>query len=245
MNDNDIQWHGEAAFKPDWSDSSRLVAYTLKKQAPAPGGLYVAFNSGHMPKVVELPHWHGRTWQVRGVVCWCSAHSRRTPALPLSTSPLTLSPPPAPHTHATLRCCFHPPQLVIDTGKLAPFDILMPDEELSPEEVKQAQLAASMWTGANFYHLLPWSTVVLESVPEQEVGGWLAGWRRLCFGVRCSSGFDVVPTSLLLHSAKLTLPLLSSASLCCASGHRAACAQQGRGCTRRRPGSSGWTHGAH
>lgn len=28
-------------------------------------------------------------------------------------------------------------QAVIDTGKLAPFDILMPDEELAPEEVKQ------------------------------------------------------------------------------------------------------------
>lgn len=37
VTDNDIQWHGEAAFKPDWSDSSRLVAYTLKKQAPAGG----------------------------------------------------------------------------------------------------------------------------------------------------------------------------------------------------------------
>jgi hypothetical protein len=34
VNDNDIQWHGEAAFKPDWTDSSRLVAYTLKKAAP-------------------------------------------------------------------------------------------------------------------------------------------------------------------------------------------------------------------
>jgi isoamylase/glycogen operon protein len=34
VNDNDIQWHGEAAFKPDWTDSSRLVAYTLKKHAP-------------------------------------------------------------------------------------------------------------------------------------------------------------------------------------------------------------------
>lgn len=65
VNDNDVQWHGEAAFKPDWSDSSRLVAYTLKKAAPAAGGLYVAFNSGHTPKVVELPHWHGRAWKVR------------------------------------------------------------------------------------------------------------------------------------------------------------------------------------
>jgi hypothetical protein len=180
VNDNDIQWHGEAAFKPDWTDSSRLVAYTLKKHAPegergfccvirqcqqiaceqvvwtaagwslthsrstqhtvaaltsalvpagldcgevnarlqscfagmpcaiivyyiycfsavvmcpsAVGGLYVAFNSGHTPKVVELPHWHGRAWKV-----------------------------------------------VIDTGKLAPYDILIPDAELAPEEADQVR----------------------------------------------------------------------------------------------------------
>lgn len=34
----------------------------------------------------------------------------------------------------------------------------------------QAQLASSMWTASGFYHLLPWSCVVLESVPEAEVG---------------------------------------------------------------------------
>ncbi|KAF8057146.1 ISA1 [Scenedesmus sp. PABB004] len=125
VNDNDVQWHGEAAFKPDWSDSARLVAYTVKQHGPAGptgGGLYIAFNSGHTPKVVELPHWHGRAWQV-----------------------------------------------AIDTGKLTPFDILVPDEELAPEEARQAQLAASMWTASGFYSVLPWSCVVLESVPEHTV----------------------------------------------------------------------------
>ncbi|KAF6257870.1 isoamylase [Scenedesmus sp. NREL 46B-D3] len=122
VTDNDIQWHGEAAFKPDWTDSSRLVAYTLKKHAPDVGGLYVAFNSGHTPKVVELPNWHGRAWRV-----------------------------------------------VVDTGKLAPFDILIPDAELAPEEAEQAQLAATMWTGSGYYSVLAWSTVVLESVPEEEM----------------------------------------------------------------------------
>eukprot|EP00879_Flechtneria_rotunda_P004985 GHRR01005261.1.p1 GENE.GHRR01005261.1~~GHRR01005261.1.p1 ORF type:complete len:888 (+),score=273.41 GHRR01005261.1:539-3202(+) len=122
VNDNDIQWHGEAAFTPDWSDSSRLVAYTLKKHTPNGGGLYVAFNTGHLPKVVELPQWPGRAWQA-----------------------------------------------VIDTSKLAPFDILIPDEHLAPEEAKQSQLAASMWTGSGYYSLLPWSCCVLESVPETEV----------------------------------------------------------------------------
>jgi hypothetical protein len=64
-------------------------------------------------------------------------------------------------------CCAE--QAVIDTGKLAPYDVLMPDEELAPEEVKQIQLASSMWTASGYYHLLPWSCVVLESVPEAEV----------------------------------------------------------------------------
>lgn len=50
----------------------------------------MAFNSGHTPKVVELPNWHGRAWRV-----------------------------------------------VVDTGKLAPFDILIPDAELAPEEAEQ------------------------------------------------------------------------------------------------------------
>eukprot|EP00775_Hariotina_reticulata_P003086 gene3086-3365_t len=122
VNDNDIQWHGEAAFRPDWTDSSRLVAYTLKKQGPEGGGLYVAFNTGHVPKTVELPNWHGRAWKV-----------------------------------------------VVDTSKLTPFDILIPDEELAPEEAQQAQLMASMWTASGFYSLLPWSCVVLESVPEPEM----------------------------------------------------------------------------
>jgi hypothetical protein len=61
----------------------------------AVGGLYVAFNSGHTPKVVELPHWHGRAWKV-----------------------------------------------VVDTGKLAPYDILIPDAELAPEEAEQVRTAA-------------------------------------------------------------------------------------------------------
>jgi hypothetical protein len=40
--------------------------------------------------------------------------------------------------------------------------------------VLQSQLASSMWTASNFYHLLPWSCVVLESVPEAEV--CVAAW---------------------------------------------------------------------
>lgn len=66
--------------------------------------MYVAFNSGHTPKVVELPNWHGRAWQV-----------------------------------------------VVDTSKLTPFDILIPDEELAPEEAQQVslQLWTATWTEGN------------------------------------------------------------------------------------------------
>lgn len=149
VNDNDVQWHGEAAFKPDWSDSSRLVAYTLKKAAPAVGGLYVAFNSGHTPKVVELPNWHGRAWKVRTAALmrlwrlWsaglCSAAAACTAAWVVamrllccvSTYRLHVCVVSFPAAAAAV------PQAVIDTGKLSPFDILMPDEELAPEEVKQ------------------------------------------------------------------------------------------------------------
>lgn len=41
-----------------------------------------------------------------------------------------------------MLCCVAPlslSQAVIDTGKLAPYDVLMPDEELAPEEVKQVR----------------------------------------------------------------------------------------------------------
>ena len=90
MNDNDIQWHGEAPFTPDWSDASRLVAYTVNDGLG--GGLYVAFNTGHTPKLLQLPHWPGRSWQV-----------------------------------------------VMDSGKVAPYDFLVADEELSEDEVKQVR----------------------------------------------------------------------------------------------------------
>jgi isoamylase len=46
----------------DWSEESRLVAWTLADGAG--GGLYIAFNASHRPTTLELPHWHGRSWQL-------------------------------------------------------------------------------------------------------------------------------------------------------------------------------------
>ncbi len=48
VGDGDITWHGEAANEPDWTEASRLVAYTLSDRRG--GGLYVAFNTSHKPK---------------------------------------------------------------------------------------------------------------------------------------------------------------------------------------------------
>ena len=59
----------------------------------AGGGLYVAFNTSHVTKVVELPNWQGRAWK-----------------------------------------------LMVDTGKLTPFDILIADEDLALEEAHQVCL---------------------------------------------------------------------------------------------------------
>merc|ERR1711903_102730 len=46
LSDSEVQWHGKAVGEPDWSDSSRLVAFTLAARGDSPQ-LYVAFNSSH------------------------------------------------------------------------------------------------------------------------------------------------------------------------------------------------------
>ena len=60
MGPESLQWHGTRAGTPDWSEESRLVAFSLSSPS---GGLYIAFNSGHLAANVELPHWHGRQWR--------------------------------------------------------------------------------------------------------------------------------------------------------------------------------------
>lgn len=49
IHDGDVEWHGVTPNTPDWSDTSRFLAYSLKK--PGGGGLYIAFNAGHLPQV--------------------------------------------------------------------------------------------------------------------------------------------------------------------------------------------------
>ena len=62
MDGSTIAWHGVQPYAADWSDESRLVAWTLADGQG--GGLYIAFNSSYRPTTLELPHWHGRSWQL-------------------------------------------------------------------------------------------------------------------------------------------------------------------------------------
>lgn len=50
---------------------------------------------------------------------------------------------------------------------MAPYDFLVADAALSEREVAAARAAAGMWTAEHAYPLLPWSCIVLESIPEE------------------------------------------------------------------------------
>ena len=69
---------------------------------------------------------------------------------------------------------------LIDTAKPAPLDVLAPSDDDDGAEKVQAALrsalsAAAAWTAEGLYSLLPWSMVVLESVPEGLVAAAAAG----------------------------------------------------------------------
>ncbi|XP_059634490.1 isoamylase 1, chloroplastic [Cornus florida] len=56
-----LQWHGHAPGMPDWSKTSRFVAFTLKDSVK--GELYVAFNTSHLPVTITLPQRPGYRWE--------------------------------------------------------------------------------------------------------------------------------------------------------------------------------------
>ncbi|GAB4838264.1 Iron-sulfur assembly protein 1 [Ancistrocladus abbreviatus] len=56
-----LQWHGHAPGTPDWSDTSRFVAFTLRDKAK--GEIYIAFNTSHLPVTVTLPDRPGYRWE--------------------------------------------------------------------------------------------------------------------------------------------------------------------------------------
>ena len=63
LTENEVDWHGEQPFAPNWDKSNRFVAYTLKDLKNA-RSLYIAFNSNFNEAPITLPqppqgkHWH-------------------------------------------------------------------------------------------------------------------------------------------------------------------------------------------
>nr|GLL20267.1 isoamylase [Ipomoea trifida] len=56
-----LQWHGHTPGMPDWSESSRFVAFTLVDKVK--GEIYIAFNASHLPVTVTLPERGGYRWE--------------------------------------------------------------------------------------------------------------------------------------------------------------------------------------
>ncbi|MQM11965.1 hypothetical protein Taro_044877 [Colocasia esculenta] len=56
-----LQWHGHLPGKPDWSETSRFVAFSQADAAK--GEIYVAFNASHLPVMVALPKRPGYRWE--------------------------------------------------------------------------------------------------------------------------------------------------------------------------------------
>uniref|UniRef100_A0A0E0AXS9 isoamylase n=1 Tax=Oryza glumipatula TaxID=40148 RepID=A0A0E0AXS9_9ORYZ len=56
-----LHWHGHQPGKPDWSETSRFVAFSMKDETK--GEIYVAFNASHLPAVVGLPERPGYRWE--------------------------------------------------------------------------------------------------------------------------------------------------------------------------------------
>lgn len=59
----------------------------------------------------------------------------------------------------------------------APYDVMRVDETLSESQLAAALAVTAMWTAAHAYSLLPYSCVILESIPEAEaVRGGVGPW---------------------------------------------------------------------
>ena len=61
MDNGAMSWHGVTPYEADWSEETRLVAFTVS--SPSQGGLYCAFNTSHKAQTLQLPHWPGLVWQ--------------------------------------------------------------------------------------------------------------------------------------------------------------------------------------
>lgn len=60
-----VAWHGLTPEAPDWSETSRLVAFTLTQPGEAEPAVYIAFNASHLPVTLQLPSpGEGRRWKL-------------------------------------------------------------------------------------------------------------------------------------------------------------------------------------
>ncbi|XP_061991707.1 isoamylase 1, chloroplastic [Rosa rugosa] len=56
-----LQWHGLSPGQPDWSKTSRFVAFTLVDSVKRE--IYIAFNASHLPVNISLPERPGYRWE--------------------------------------------------------------------------------------------------------------------------------------------------------------------------------------
>ncbi|XP_042498043.1 isoamylase 1, chloroplastic-like isoform X1 [Macadamia integrifolia] len=56
-----LQWHGHIPGMPDWSETSRFVAFSLIDSVHRE--IYVAFNTSHLAVIVTLPERSGYRWE--------------------------------------------------------------------------------------------------------------------------------------------------------------------------------------
>ncbi|XP_057417188.1 isoamylase 1, chloroplastic [Lotus japonicus] len=56
-----LQWHGHFPGKPDWSETSRFVAFTMVDSVKRE--IYIAFNTSHLPVTITLPERPGYRWE--------------------------------------------------------------------------------------------------------------------------------------------------------------------------------------
>ncbi|CAL0313302.1 unnamed protein product [Lupinus luteus] len=75
-----LQWHGHFPGKPDWSETSRFVAYTMVDSVKRE--LYIAFNTSHLPTTITLPERPGYRWEPLVDTSKAAPYDFLTPDLP-------------------------------------------------------------------------------------------------------------------------------------------------------------------
>jgi hypothetical protein len=89
--------------------------------------------------------------------------------------------------------------------QVAPYDFLAKDAVLSTEDIARERREAAMWLGDGAYALLPYSSLILESVPHQISSSWdgtplmptAAAAPATVAANRCALGFRGVSLHLL------------------------------------------------